>query len=172
MPLQKLQLKPGVNRESTSLANEGTWFQMDKVRFRSGYPEKLGGWTKDTGTYYNNGTSLAPTTGSFWGTCRSLWNWVTLASYNLMGWTTSSLMPPSTLARAGRLNGCNRLSAQFPMERLAPVRWPKWRLCLRAILWKNTSKFAWSFCNPSRHGKPLEKGGVAESKRSKLPPQR
>ena len=85
MPLQKLQLKPGVNRESTTLANEGTWFEMDKVRFRSGYPEKLGGWTRDTGTYYNDGISLAPTTGSFWGTCRSLWNWVTLASYNLMG---------------------------------------------------------------------------------------
>jgi hypothetical protein len=85
MPLQKLQLKPGVNRESTTLANEGTWFEMDKVRFRSGYPEKLGGWARDTGTYYNDGISLAPTTGSFWGTCRSLWNWVTLASYNLMG---------------------------------------------------------------------------------------
>jgi len=85
MPLQKLQLKPGVNRESTTLANEGTWFEMDKVRFRSGYPEKLGGWNRDTGTYYNNGTSLAPTTGSFWGTCRALWNWVTLSSYNLMG---------------------------------------------------------------------------------------
>ena len=50
MPLQKLQLRPGVNRESTTLANEGTWFEMDKVRFRSGYPEKLGGWTLDTGT--------------------------------------------------------------------------------------------------------------------------
>ena len=85
MPLQKLQLKPGVNRESTTLANEGTWFEMDKVRFRSGYPEKLGGWVRDTGTYYNNGTSLAPATGSFWGTCRALWNWVTLAGYNLMG---------------------------------------------------------------------------------------
>ena len=82
MPLQKLQLKPGVNRESTTLANEGTWFEMDKVRFRSGYPEKLGGWNRDTGTQE---TGLLPPTGSFWGTCRSLWNWVTLASYNLMG---------------------------------------------------------------------------------------
>ena len=62
MPLQKLQLRPGINRESTSLANEGTWFEMDKVRFRSGYPEKIGGWTKDTGTYYNNGVSLPPAT--------------------------------------------------------------------------------------------------------------
>ena len=85
MPLQKLLFKPGVNRESTTLANEGTWFEMDKVRFRSGYPEKLGGWERDTGTYFNNGTSLAPATGSFWGTCRSLWNWVTLASFNLVG---------------------------------------------------------------------------------------
>jgi hypothetical protein len=58
---------------------------MDKVRFRSGYPEKLGGWVRDTGTYYNNSVSVAPPTGSFWGTCRSLWNWITLAGYNLMG---------------------------------------------------------------------------------------
>ena len=85
MPLQKLLFKPGVNRESTTLANEGTWFEMDKVRFRSGYPEKLGGWARDTGTAYNNSVSLPPVTGSFWGTCRALWNWVTLASYNLMG---------------------------------------------------------------------------------------
>ena len=82
MPLQKLQLRPGVNRESTTLANEGTWFEMDKVRFRSGYPEKLGGWVKDTGS---QASGLDPTVGSFWGTCRSLWNWVTLAGYNLMG---------------------------------------------------------------------------------------
>ena len=86
MPLQKLQLKPGVNRESTTLANEGTWFEMDKVRFRSGYPEKLGGWARDTGTQE---TGLAPPTGSFWGVCRALWNWVTLASYNLMGLGTN-----------------------------------------------------------------------------------
>lgn len=82
MPLQKLQLRPGVNRESTTLANEGTWFEMDKVRFRSGYPEKLGGWTLDTGT---TPSTLQPPAGSFWGTARSLWNWVTLAGSNLMG---------------------------------------------------------------------------------------
>lgn len=82
MPLQKLQLRPGVNRESTTLANEGTWFEMDKVRFRSGYPEKLGGWTLDTGT---TPSTLQPPAGSFWGVARSLWNWVTLAGSNLMG---------------------------------------------------------------------------------------
>ena len=89
MPLQKLQLRPGVNRESTTLANEGTWFEMDKVRFRSGYPEKLGGWNRDTGTYNNNGVALAPPTGSFWGVCRSLFNWITLAGVNLMGLGTN-----------------------------------------------------------------------------------
>jgi len=82
MPLQKLQLRPGVNRESTTLANEGTWFEMDKVRFRSGYPEKIGGWVKDTG---GSISGLLPPTGSYWGVARSLWNWVTLAGFNLMG---------------------------------------------------------------------------------------
>jgi hypothetical protein len=82
MPLQKLQLRPGVNRESTTLANEGTWFEMDKVRFRSGYPEKLGGWTLDPGT---TPSALQPPTGSYWGVARSLWNWVTLSGSNLMG---------------------------------------------------------------------------------------
>ena len=71
MPLQKLLLRPGVNRESTTLANEGTWFEMDKVRFRSGYPEKIGGWTADSGVPL---TGLMPPTGSYWGVVRSLWN--------------------------------------------------------------------------------------------------
>ena len=85
MPLQKLQLRPGINRESTSLANEGGWFECDKIRFRSGMPEKIGGWTKDTGSYYNNGVSLPPETGSYWGVARSLFNWITLAGFNLLG---------------------------------------------------------------------------------------
>jgi hypothetical protein len=41
MPLQKLQFRPGVNREGTTLSNEGGYFDCDKVRFRSGYPEKI-----------------------------------------------------------------------------------------------------------------------------------
>jgi hypothetical protein len=72
MPLQRLQFRPGVNRESTTLANEGGWFACDKVRFRSGYPEKIGGWT-------------AFSLNTFLGVCRSLWNWVTLKSFNLVG---------------------------------------------------------------------------------------
>ncbi len=82
MPLQKLQFRPGVNRESTTLANEGGWFESDKIRFRSGSAEKIGGWVQDGGT---SNATLAPPTGSFWGICRSLWNWITLSSYNLLG---------------------------------------------------------------------------------------
>ena len=86
MPLQKLQFRPGTNRESTTLANEGGWFESDKVRFRSGSAEKIGGWVRDVGSaYLSNSTTLAPPTGSFWGICRSLWNWITLSSYNLLG---------------------------------------------------------------------------------------
>lgn len=85
MPLQKLQFRPGVNRESTTLANEGGWFESDKVRFRSGYPEKIGGWVKDQGLP----TEDIPPTGTFWGVCRSMWNWITLAGYNLLGLGTN-----------------------------------------------------------------------------------
>ena len=86
MPLQKLQFRPGVNRESTTLANEGGWFESDKVRFRSGYPEKIGGWTKDNGPL---NATLAPSTGTFWGVCRNMWNWITLSGYNLLALGTN-----------------------------------------------------------------------------------
>jgi hypothetical protein len=72
VPLQKLQFRPGVNREGTSLSNEGGWFDCDKVRFRSGYPEKIGGWAALS---YN----------TFQGVCRSLFNWITLNGANLLG---------------------------------------------------------------------------------------
>jgi hypothetical protein len=84
--LQKLQFRPGVNRESTTLANEGGWFDSDKVRWRSGYPEKIGGWTKDIGT---TASTLQPPAGSFWGVCRSMWNWLSLTGYNLLGLGTN-----------------------------------------------------------------------------------
>ena len=65
MPLQKLQFKPGVNRETTSYTNEGGWFDGNKIRFRYGVPEKIGGWVKNT-------------TNTFLGTCRALHQWVSL----------------------------------------------------------------------------------------------
>ena len=72
MPLQKLLLKPGVNRENTRYTNEGGWYESDKVRFRQGTPEKIGGWQRISAY-------------TFSGICRSLWNWVTLAGKNLLG---------------------------------------------------------------------------------------
>jgi hypothetical protein len=62
MPLKKLQFRPGLNREGTDYSNEGGWFDGDKVRFRSGFPEKIGGWTQVS----NN---------TFDGVARSLWIW-------------------------------------------------------------------------------------------------
>ena len=72
MPLQKVLFKPGVNRENTRYTTEGGWYETDKVRFRQGTPEKIGGWARIS-------------VSSFLGTCRSLWNWITLANFNLLG---------------------------------------------------------------------------------------
>jgi hypothetical protein len=76
--LQKLQLRAGINREGTTLTNEGGWFAGDKIRFRSGQVEKLGGWTLDTGTVQATGTNYI-------GIARSLKNWVGLNGYNYLG---------------------------------------------------------------------------------------
>jgi len=95
MPLQKLQFRPGVNREGTTLSNEGGWFDCDKIRFRSGYPEKVGGWQRDSGAIYataptstlsssGTSTSATPATGVYWGIAKSLWNWINLTGYNLL----------------------------------------------------------------------------------------
>ena len=86
MPIQKLALRAGTNRESTSYANEGGYYSSNKIRFRSGQPEKIGGWTKDTGT---NLSALKPTTGTGWGVCRALWNWLNLTGYNLLALGTN-----------------------------------------------------------------------------------
>jgi hypothetical protein len=76
MPLQKILFKPGVNRENTRYTTEGGWYDGDKIRFRQGNPEKIGGWVR-----------LSANT--FLGVCRSLWNWVTLAGQNLIGLGTN-----------------------------------------------------------------------------------
>jgi hypothetical protein len=72
MPLKKLLLKAGVNRENTRYTSEGGWYECDKIRFRQGTPEKIGGWQRISAA-------------NFQGICRSLWNWVTLGSQNLIG---------------------------------------------------------------------------------------
>jgi hypothetical protein len=72
VPLQKIQFRPGVNREGTDYSNEGGWYACDKVRFRSGFPEKIGGWIR-----LSNDTFL--------GICRVLWNWIALNGANYLG---------------------------------------------------------------------------------------
>ena len=72
MPLKKLTLKAGVNKENTRYTSENGWYDSEKVRFRQGTPEKIGGWTRISSS-------------TFLGTCRSLWNWITLASANYLG---------------------------------------------------------------------------------------
>jgi len=63
MPLTTLRYKPGVNRDVTSYTNEGGWVDSDKVRFRLGFPEKIGGWVKNTlNTYLGSARSLFPWT--------------------------------------------------------------------------------------------------------------
>ena len=76
MPLKKLLLKSGVNKENTRYTNENGWYISDKVRFRQGTPEKIGGWQRIS-------------VNSFLGVCRNLWNWVTLGFENLMALGTN-----------------------------------------------------------------------------------
>ena len=72
MPLKKILFKAGVNRENTRYTNEGGYYESEKIRFRQGTPEKIGGW-------------LQISSSTFLGLCRSLWSWVTLGAQNLMG---------------------------------------------------------------------------------------
>jgi hypothetical protein len=76
MALKKLSFAPGVNRESTSYAAEGTWYICDKVRFRSGKPEKIGGWSPISSQ-------------TFLGTARNMWAWTTNSGYINTGVGTS-----------------------------------------------------------------------------------
>lgn len=71
MPLKKLLFKPGVNRENTRYTSENGWYECDKIRFRQGTPEKIGGWVKYT-------------TETYLGVCRALFAWVTLDSKKLL----------------------------------------------------------------------------------------
>lgn len=72
MPLQKLQFRPGINKDVTSYSNEGGWVDGDKIRFRLGFPEKIGGWLK-----YSAST--------FQGAARALHNWIALDGSNFLG---------------------------------------------------------------------------------------
>jgi hypothetical protein len=77
MPLKKLIFKPGVNRDQTNYAGEGGWWESNKIRFLSGFPQKIGGWAKASVT-------------SYLGVCRSLFNWIPAAGYNFLALGTNS----------------------------------------------------------------------------------
>ena len=72
MPLTKLNFRPGINRDITSYSNEGGWVDGDKIRFRMGFPEKIGGWEKTSSNTYQ-------------GTARSLHNWIALDGSDFLG---------------------------------------------------------------------------------------
>jgi hypothetical protein len=76
MPFQKLQFKPGVNRDQTNYTNEGGWNECDKIRFRSGFPEKIGGWVKSTPKF-------------MLGVCRQLFGWITSFNDNFLACGTN-----------------------------------------------------------------------------------
>ena len=72
MPLQKLQFNPGINKEITNYSNEQGWYAGDKIRFKKGFPEQIGGWTRVADTQVI-------------GTPRTLINWIALNGDNLVG---------------------------------------------------------------------------------------
>jgi len=72
MPITSLKFRPGINKETTSYSNKGGWNDCDKVRFRFGYPEKIGGWEK-----YSANTFL--------GSARSLHAWANLEGNKYLG---------------------------------------------------------------------------------------
>lgn len=76
MALQKLTFKPGINRDQTNYANEGGWYSCDKIRFRSGFPQKIGGWQR-----YGLFTME--------GICRQMFNYITTGSDNILSLGTS-----------------------------------------------------------------------------------
>lgn len=77
MALTKLTFTPGIIQETTNYSNSGGWFQCDKVRFRQGYPEKMGGW-------------LAVTSEPFLGVCRHIHQWSDLEFDRYVALGTSS----------------------------------------------------------------------------------
>ena len=77
MVLKKLLVKSGVNRENSRYYTEGGWYDCDKIRFRQGTPQKIGGWDRISSATYN-------------GVCRSLWAWQTLSQLTLIGVGTNT----------------------------------------------------------------------------------
>ena len=77
MPFQALKFPPGIVRDLTRNAGAGGWYDADKIRFRNGLPEKIGGWKQLIAAQFE-------------GICRSLFSWTTLANEKLLGVGTTA----------------------------------------------------------------------------------
>ena len=77
MPLSRIQFKPGLNRDQTNYAGEGGFYECDKIRFRSGFPQKIGGWLR-----YGVFTLV--------GICRQMYNYISSFSDNILALGTSA----------------------------------------------------------------------------------
>lgn len=117
MPLTKVEFKPGINKENTNYSNEGGYYSCDKIRFRSGYPEKIGGWIN-----YSYGVTFA-------GITYSLWNWSSYSGEGLTAFGTNqryyiayngsyrSITPVATSATTidyTTVNGSRKVTITFP----------------------------------------------------------
>ena len=130
MPLIKLPFKPGVNRENTRYTTEGGWYTSDKVRFRQGTPEKIGGWARISAN-------------TFIGICWSLWSWSTIAGRKLAGVMTER-------RRYIEYNGVyNNISPVVDPSWVSPVTVYSSTIGSSIIrvnfnpLWSNKSQFTW-----------------------------
>jgi len=97
MPFIKLQFRPGINRDTTNYTNEGGWFNCDKIRFRQGFPEKIGGWIKATSETYE-------------GVARQLLTWITSFSDNFLAVGTHKKV---YIEAGGLLNDITPIRASF-----------------------------------------------------------
>lgn len=98
MAFVKLQFRPGVNRDQTDYSNEGGWYACDKIRFRSGYPEKLGGWVRNSSN-------------TFSGYCRQMWNWITTYGDNMVALGTNTR---AYIELGGYLNNITPFASALP----------------------------------------------------------
>lgn len=98
MTFIKLQFRPGVNRDITNYSGEGGWWACDKIRFRSGFPQKIGGWV-----------TMTPRT--MYGACRQLWTWTTTYGDNFLGAGTNSKL---YIEAGGYFNDITPLRSSVP----------------------------------------------------------
>jgi hypothetical protein len=120
MPLKKFTFNPGINRDQTNYSTEGGWWAANKVRFLSGFPQKIGGWNRYTTSVYK-------------GVCRALYNWIVIGGYNLLaigtncrvyvesGGTLHDITPVYKTYTASDTNNCFTTDASAEDPRLVLV---------------------------------------------------